>query len=138
MKQGVHRRNAASGFRRPPHKTVMLGPTRAMSCRRKHIAAIARDTSVRRASGGLLLALCVGACAVTPATAPPEAGDARARYAPGMRQTLLAWLDAEWRLFGDGRRGHVVDLRRVGPPESANWSANATPERRLCPRLRAV
>lgn len=87
---------------------------------------------------GVLAAACalLSACAAV-APPPEEAGDARERYRSGARAALLAWLDAEWRRFGDGRRGHVVDLRRVGPPDPPSWSGD-TPERRHCERIRAV
>ncbi|QQS14587.1 MAG: DUF2272 domain-containing protein [Rhodospirillales bacterium] len=90
----------------------------------------------RRACGAAFVGATLAACA---AVAPPreDGGDARDRYQPGARAALLAWLDAEWKRFGDGRRGHVVDLRRVGPPDPPRWTAE-TPERRHCGRIRAV
>jgi len=86
----------------------------------------------------LVITLLLAACATTPPPAPPpETGDARERYAPGARQALLAWLDNEWKFFGNGRRGHIVDLRRVGPPEPPHWPG-VTPEQRLCDHLRTA
>ncbi len=86
----------------------------------------------------LVITLLLAACATTSLPAPaPETGDARERYAPGTHQALLAWLDHEWKFFGDGRRGHIVDLRRVGPPEPPRWPG-VTPEQRLCDHLRAT
>ncbi|WP_178130913.1 DUF2272 domain-containing protein [Reyranella sp. CPCC 100927] len=86
----------------------------------------------------LVITLLLAACATTSPPAPaPETGDARERYAPGTHQALLAWLDHEWKFFGDGRRGHIVDLRRVGPPEPPRWPG-VTPEQRLCDHLRAA
>jgi hypothetical protein len=84
---------------------------------------------------GAAMALSLAACAAV-APQPAAHGDARDRYAAGAHPALLAWLDHEWKLFGDGRRGHVVDLRQVGAPEAPRWSGGDTPERRLCPHIR--
>ena len=84
------------------------------------------------------LALSLAACAAVTPEPPPETGDARERYTPGTRQALLAWLDGEWKLFGGGRRGHVVDLRRIGPPDPARWPGDQAPEQRLCEHVRAA
>jgi hypothetical protein len=118
MRQARQRRNAcaAAGFAR--HAIVMLGSTRDMNrLARVFVACIA---------------LALSACTARPPEAPPETGDAVARYAPGTR----AALDNEWKLFGDGKRGHVVDLRRVGPPEAPRWPGDLSPERRLCVYVR--
>lgn len=88
----------------------------------------------RYAALGFVLLL--AACAAVAPPPAPQTGDARERYAAGTRQALLARLEAEWRLFGDGRRGHVVDLRRIGPPLPARWAGNLTPEGRLCRHIR--
>jgi hypothetical protein len=88
-----------------------------------------------RALWGAVLGLALSACAAV-APEPTEHGDARDRYASGAHQALLAWLDHEWKLFGDGRRGHVVDLRQVGAPAPPRWAGDSTPERRLCPHIR--
>jgi hypothetical protein len=81
--------------------------------------------------------LALAACTAVP-PAPERTGDARDRYMPGTRQALLAWLDREWRFFGDERRGHVVDLRRVGPPDPARWPDGVPPEQRFCTHIRAL
>ncbi len=87
---------------------------------------------------GAAVALSLAACAAVAPEPPPETGDARERYAPGAHQALLAWLDSEWKAFGARGRGHVVDLRRVGPPEPARWPEDAAPERRLCDHIRSA
>lgn len=95
-------------------------------------------TARNPASAAVALVLALAGCVAPPPPPPPETGDAVERYASGARQALLDWLEAEWRLFGDGRRGHVVDYRRAGPPEPPRWSDEGAPERRLCDRIRAA
>ncbi len=96
------------------------------------------DHLPKHASLVVTLVLSLAACAAVAPEPPPQTGDARERYAPGTRQALLAWLDGEWKRFGDGRRGHVVDLRRIGPPEPARWPNDQTPEQLLCGHIRAT
>ncbi|HJQ60677.1 MAG TPA: DUF2272 domain-containing protein [Vineibacter sp.] len=103
-----------------------------------HCKELKRSGTFRRAIAGAAFALSIAGCAATPPEPAPETGDRSARYAPGARQALLAWLNNEWRRFGKGRSGHVVDLRRVGPADPPRWPQGLSPEQRLCGHIRTV